>query len=262
MRKLVLLLVDVALILLATLFALFLRENFNVSSAKLIGFLPFLLATLVMALAVFPLTGLNRSVWRFSSLHDHLLVTAAVSATVAGAVGIDFAYDRLEGVARSLPFLQFLTGTAFLTGVRVLHRLAHDFSSASRAAPALLRPGAQASPAKTVLIVGISRLAEAYLRAAAELAPGQIKIAGVASRSERHAGRLVSTHPVLGKPEDLGNILDTLEVHGIAVDCVAVAVPFEVLSARSAGSSASGRARPRHRDSRFVRGLGPGLRTP
>ena len=136
--------------LLATLFALFLRENFEFALNRFTEFLPYLLATLAIALAVFPVAGLNRSLWRFSSLHDHLTVTAAVAATVAGAVGLAFVYNRLDGVARSLPFLQFLTCTAFLTGARVLHRLVHearrDRKGAPTTAPAALPKGTRQRP--------------------------------------------------------------------------------------------------------------------
>src|SRR5208337_41164 len=154
MRRLVLLMVDSALLLLATLCALVLRENFQVPASRLIAFMPYLLATVTVGLAVFPVAGLNRAVWRFSSAGDHLRVAAAVAATIAGAVGLGFAYDRLDGVARSLPFLQFLTGTAFLTGARVLHRLAHEFRRDRKNAPAFLQAPPEASAETTALIVG------------------------------------------------------------------------------------------------------------
>ncbi len=230
MRWLVLLIVDSALMVLATLSALVLRENFEVSAGRLMALLPYLIATAAMALAVFPVAGLNRSVWRFSSFHDYLRVTLAVAAVVAGAVGAGFAYNRLDGVARSLPFLQFLTATAFLSGARVLHKLGHELKQHRKTAAKLLRPETGKSAAQTVLIVGFSRLAEAYLQAVAELAPTQVKIAGLAGGAERQAGRLVATYPVLGRPEDLGAILDKLEVHGVLVDRIVVAADFHALS--------------------------------
>ncbi|MGO9485292.1 MAG: sugar transferase [Rhodomicrobium sp.] len=221
---------DVALMLLATVFALFLRENFEINPNRFVGFLPYLLATSGTALAVFPAAGLHRSVWRFSSLHDHLVVTGAVAAVVAGAVGFTFLYDRLDGVARSLPFLQFLTGTAFLTGARVLHRLAHEFRRDRKNAPAFLQVPPEVSAETTAVIVGITRLAEAYLRAATEFTPGQIKVAGIVGLKERHTGRALAAHRVLGSPEELGDILNSLEVHGVTVNLIAVAAPFQTFS--------------------------------
>ncbi len=125
MRCLVLLVADVAFMFLPPLFALFLREDCEVAPNRFAGFLPYLAATVGTALAIFSAAGLNRSLWGFSGLHDHLMVTGAVAAILAGSAGFAFAYNRLDGVARSLPFLQFLSGTAFLTGASVVHRLAY-----------------------------------------------------------------------------------------------------------------------------------------
>jgi FlaA1/EpsC-like NDP-sugar epimerase len=154
MRWLVLLVADVALMLLATFFALLLRENFEIAANRLAAFLPYLLATFASAFAVFPLAGLNRFVWRFSSFHDHMVVTGAVAVAATATAGLAFAYNRLDGVARSLPFLQFLTGTALLIGARVLHRLAHEFSHDRKAAPAMLRPQLHGNAGKIVIGVG------------------------------------------------------------------------------------------------------------
>ena len=233
MRWAVLLAVDVALVLIATVLALILRENFEVSPSRLAELEFYLLSTLIAAFAVFPAVGLNRRVWRFSNFHDYLAVVASVGAVVVAAVGVTFAYNRLDGVARSIPFLQFLTGTVLLTGARVLHRLAHEYSHHRKAAPVLLKPAPDEMRAKTVLVVGITRLAEAYLRASAELSPGCIKIAGVVSCKERHTGRLLTKHRVLGHSENLTEILDALEVHGVNVDILAVAIPFRTLSAQA-----------------------------
>jgi FlaA1/EpsC-like NDP-sugar epimerase len=223
MRPLILLIVDLAIILAATLAALFLRENFEVTGTRLAEFFPYLLASLLMAAAIFSLAGLNRSVWRFSGLNDYLRATAAAGATIAGAVGLAFVYNRLEGVARSLPPLQFLTATAFLMAARVLHRVSHDRRHLRKTNAALLKPDTSGRAAKSVLIVGISKLAEAYLQAAAQLAPGQMKVAGLVGRSERHTGRLVATYPVLGTPERLAAILGGLDVHGVTVNCIVIA---------------------------------------
>ena len=207
MRRFVLLIVDVGLMVLATLAAFILRENFEVSESRLWEFLPYLLATAAAAAAVFPAASLNRTVWRFAALPDYLRVTGAVAAAVCAAAAIAFAYNRLDGVPRSLPILQLLAGNAFLTGARALHRLRH-ISRENRKASAALLELASRPPALTVLIVGISRLTEAYLQAAAELVPGRIRVAGLVGRTDRHAGQLVASYPVLGVPEDIEHILN------------------------------------------------------
>ena len=232
MRQVTLLGVDIALILLATLCAFVLRENFEVQASPLVDLLPYLIATAGFGLLVWPLAGLNRTIWRFTSLHDILRICAALSVTVAGAAGLGFAYNRLEGVARSLPLLQMLTATAFLTGARVLHKLSHDSRRRRKTAPALLQTSSS-RPLRTVLIVGLSPLAEFFLQAAAEVAPGGINVAGFVGRRHRHTGRLVATYPVLGVPESIEAVLEGLEVHGVTVDLIVVAESFADLSAQA-----------------------------
>src|SRR5882757_4012051 len=125
MHRYILLAADVALILLATLIALALRENFDIAESRFEAFLPYLGATAIMSLILVPVAGLNKSIWRFSSLPDYVRITLVVTGVCAGAVAVSFAYNRLDGIARSLPFLQGLVGIMVLVGARVLHRLRH-----------------------------------------------------------------------------------------------------------------------------------------
>lgn len=172
MRRFILIGVDVALIVLATLLALALRENFEIAQDRFEAFLPYLGATAIAALIFVAAAGLNRSIWRFSSMHDYLRVTCVVTAVCFGAVALSFVYNRLEGVARSLPFLQGIVGVMVLVGARVLHRLRHAARQQRKASGALLQTPAKASEL-SVLIVGVTWLTEAYVQALAELGAGR-----------------------------------------------------------------------------------------
>ena len=229
MRRLVLMALDLSLVVLATLFSLVLRENFDVSASRFLDFLPYLAATLASAAVVSLGFGLNRTIWRYASRPDYLRVTMASAAVVVGAVTLTFAYNRLDGVARSLPILQFLACQAFLIGARILHKITHDARQHRKASATFLKLGDK-EPEATILIVGISKLTEAYLHAIAELASGRIKIAGLVGQADRHVGRLVATHPVLGVPENMDAILDSLEVHGVTINRIVVASPFRSLT--------------------------------
>ncbi len=229
MRRFILIGVDVALIVLATLLALALRENFEIAQDRFEAFLPYLGATAIAALIFVAAAGLNRSIWRFSSMHDYLRVTCVVTAVCFGAVALSFVYNRLEGVARSLPFLQGIVGVMVLVGARVLHRLRHAARQQRKASGALLQTPAKASEL-SVLIVGVTWLTEAYVQALAELGAGRIRVAGIVGRTERHVGRLVASHPILGMPEDIESVLDGLEVHGVTIDRIVIAAQFADLS--------------------------------
>ncbi len=232
MSRFIALVADVTLIVLATLAAFVLRANFEASPSQFLEFLPYAGATAIAALAVFPAAGLNRRVWRNFGLPGYWRIVSAVAATVCVAAAIGFAYNRLDGVPRSLPILQFLAGQAILSGARILHGLGHAMRNGRKASAALLELD-RGPRALTVVIVGVSRLTEAYLQAAAELAPRRIKIAGLVGRPDRHAGPLVASYPVLGIPEDIEHILNALEVHGIHADRIVVAALFETLSAKA-----------------------------
>ncbi len=230
MSRFVLLVVDIALMTFATLAAFILHENFEVSEARLLEFLPYLAATAVAALAMFSAAGLNSTVRRYFAHPDYWRVMGAVAAIVCAAAAIGFAYNRLDGVPRSLPVLQLLAGQAILLGARALHRVGRMAREDGKTSAALLELPSTTQPAHTVVVVGISRLTETYLQAAAELAPGRIKIAGLVGRSGRNAGRLAANYPVLGVPEDIEHILNALALHGVHADRIVVAAQFETLS--------------------------------
>jgi hypothetical protein len=81
-----------------------------------------------------------------------------------------------------------------------------------------------------VLVVGLNVLTELFVRSVAEFAPQRVKIAGIVGRRERHSGRLLQQYPVLGVPEEIENILKTLEVHGVSVNRLVITTPFAELS--------------------------------
>ena len=208
MRRNALVLLDCLLIVLGSFSALALRSNFEIPEAQFYPFLPYLGMSLAAVLVIFPLAGVNRAIWRFSSLRDHLRLTLALAGSIAVAVALTFAVNRLEGIARSLPVLQFLTCTALLIGARMLHQVNYERRHHSDRAQ-LFQAEPSGSNAETILIVGISKLAEAYLRAAAEFMPGKIKVAGLLGLANRHSGRLVAACPVLGVPEELSAVLNS-----------------------------------------------------
>jgi lipopolysaccharide/colanic/teichoic acid biosynthesis glycosyltransferase len=215
--------------LVATLLALIVRDNFEISPDRLAALLPYLTATAAVTLPVFALAGLNRAIWRFSALPDYVRILWAVSVVTVGAMAITFAVNRLDGVPRALPLLQAVFAIGILIGARVLLRQRH--AARVRRVPAAVQLRMfETSKATTILIVGLSRLTEAYLQAIDDIAANRIEIAGLVGLSDRHVGRLVATHPVLGKPEEIEPILNKLEVHGVLIDRIVVTADFESLS--------------------------------
>jgi lipopolysaccharide/colanic/teichoic acid biosynthesis glycosyltransferase len=155
-------------------------------------------------------------------------VVAASVLIVSCTVALGFIVNRLEGLARSLPIIEGVLIVAALVGARVFARLHH----AGRRKSQVVRNVAPAAAGATenVLVVGINRLSELYLRAVTDLGEGQIKIAGLLGSNPHHVGRLLQEHAVLGRPEDVAPILKDLEVHGVFVSRIVVTVALEKLS--------------------------------
>ena len=226
-------LLDFSLIALATVGALVLRENFDVSQARWDAFVPYAVATAIAACVIIPLFSLDKCVWRFSSTADYSRISVAVMALVIFAVCLTFTFNRLEGVARSLPLLQVLLAAMALVMARVLVREHHKARSkgAKRATPLQVKPDEK--DAENVLLVGLSRVGDTYLQAIEDFAPRRLKVVGLLGRKARHVGRRIGAHEVLGVPENLEDVIQDLEVHGITLDRIAVAIPFYALPAEA-----------------------------
>jgi lipopolysaccharide/colanic/teichoic acid biosynthesis glycosyltransferase len=222
-RRLALVCVDLGLIALATVVALTLRDNLEISSEHVEGLLPYLAMTLAIATIVLLASGLSEAMWRFSVLADYLRVLASVVAIVLGAVALGFLVNRLEGVPRALPVLQGLLMAFGLVGVRVATRVRHTARDLQRHAPAT-------SGAETILVVGINSITDLYLRSVADFAADRLKIAGIVGRTKRHSGRLLQNYRILGTPEEIEAIVKDLDVHGIVVDRIVVTTAFTALS--------------------------------
>ena len=102
------LLFDLFLVAVATVAAAVTRDNFTIVAPKLIALVPYLAVTLGIAGFALPVLGISRSLWQFTSMRDGLRIVAATVIVVLSAVAIGFVVNRLDGVARSLPFAPLL----------------------------------------------------------------------------------------------------------------------------------------------------------
>jgi lipopolysaccharide/colanic/teichoic acid biosynthesis glycosyltransferase len=197
MRQAILLLVELFLISFSTVLALVLRDNFEISEARFADLAHYLVFTLAVAGVVMPAFETNRSVLRFTTM---------VTATVAMVAG---------GVA--------------LGGVRILMRWRH----AARERRVQLVAAKGTADCETVLVVGLGRPTRLYLRSVAQFAGNRVRIAGFLGLNDRHTGRSVQGHSVLGTPEHISDILRDLEIRDALVDRIVVATAFEKLSTQA-----------------------------
>lgn len=218
------LIIDLLLVVAGTFFALALRDNFEFVHFDVIAILPYLIASVVSTVAVVFVLRLNQSVWRFSTMHDYILLIMAAAAIVVTALLITFSYNRLEGTARSMPFLQFLTILVMMVGARVYARVHYSARRSVAKQFDDTAGGGQVLTTESTIIIGLNRLTELYLQAAHELGHGKPRIAGLIGRTGSHTGRLMHRHPVLGETDQLPEIIQQLRVHGVAVTRIIVTV--------------------------------------
>ena len=225
MRALRLLVIDLAAFLLAGYLALLIRDNFDFSYNHFESMGPYIGFCCAAGLLIFPTIGINRSLWRYSTFGDFLRIGVASLLAVLAATTLTFAFNRLDGLARAIPILHLILAVGALGAVRASMRFVHEMRSRPRAVANLERVQGE-----QVLIVGLNVVAALFVRSANEFAADRIHIVGVLGTSDRHRGGLLQGVPILGLPEDVGAILRQLDVHGVTVQRIVVALAQGELS--------------------------------
>ena len=217
MRTFTRVMLDVLLVVLATFLALLLRDDFFISIDRLLGLWPLFSGTLAGAIVLLPLAGVSNTIWRFSSPHDHMRILFCVAGIVGIALCFGFVVNRLDGVARSLPILQFILSYIMLAGSRDLLRAYHLSRLSTESKPVQFVPVTADRPL-TIIVVGVSRLVEAYLRLVESFGSSRIRVVAVVGRYDHHKGRILRNHRIVGSLANLESIVRDLRVRGITVD--------------------------------------------
>ena len=190
--------------------------------------MPYSFISLGCASIVFLVGGLDRTPWRYSSVADHLQVIVLTVLVILLALVLTFAFNRLEPVARSLPVLQGGLIVSILIAARSAARFWY-----TRQIHINGNGRANEQPHETVLVVGVNTVAELFLLSVKEFASQRIQVAGILAEEPTMRGRAIQQKPVLGTVEELQDILQSLEVHGVAVDRIVVATAADRLRPRA-----------------------------
>ncbi|WP_206419920.1 nucleoside-diphosphate sugar epimerase/dehydratase [Minwuia thermotolerans] len=202
------LLYDVAMAPVAFIAALMLRYGL-VGYEKTSGFWLEASAMLVpIAAGVFFLSGLHRGVWRYVSMRDLSAILRAAVLVVLIFFPLLFAYNRLEDVPRTVPFINLFVLIALLAGPRLLLRLAAEGGVGALTGRRRPLPGHV-----PVILVGAGRGAELFLR---EIDRGAAPYDPVAILDDDSGqiGRTIRGRKVVGSLADLGDVVETLGARG------------------------------------------------
>ena len=99
------------------------RDNFVPWEQHLDAATAYTAIAVVTSAIVFSIAGLHRRLWQYTSLSDVIRIVAAVTVALLLAVFISFIASRLEGVARSVPVIQWFLLTSAMIGTRVALRI-------------------------------------------------------------------------------------------------------------------------------------------
>jgi lipopolysaccharide/colanic/teichoic acid biosynthesis glycosyltransferase len=205
-----------------------LRGSFDSASVSVTILMPYILISVGCTSVVFLVSGLDRTPWRYSSVADHLQVIVLTMLAILLALVITFALNRLEPIARSLPVVQGTLIVTILVAARSAARFWHARQIHSSA-----KGHDDGQPHETILVVGVNSVAELFLLSVKEFASQRVQVAGVLAEEPSMRGRAIQQKPVLGTVEELQDILQSLEVHGVAVNRIVVATAADRLRPRS-----------------------------
>ena len=220
---------DAGLLGAAPLLALALRNDISIEPDATATLLPYMVLTLAVALPIYVSFGLSRTLWRYASASDYLRIAVAVSLIVTAATLATFLFDRMNGVARSIPVLQALISTCGM----VLGRFSLGFFGARPRSPQTLKSmePADLPDGETLLIIGVNRLTPLLLEAVADFRGGKARVGGIVALDAVGDGRKLNGFDVF-ESRDLDATLRTLSVHGVDVNWIMVAVSRERLPER------------------------------
>ncbi len=204
--------------LLAPIVAVYLRGVLESKFELTNAIIPYAASGAIASVTLLWWLGVSRAVWCFFAFSDALKAFQAIALGIGLGVIFGFANDRLESVARSIPFIQIAFQGAVFVGVRQLaQRLFAD------------RTEKPARPTG-VLVVGCNRTAETYVRAVELLSQGSLEVAGLLTEDASLVGLTLRGKPILGLVSEARSVVQTLQVHGIEIQKIVIAVPEAALA--------------------------------
>lgn len=173
----------------------------------------FLLTEFILV-SSFLMNGLYQGMWRFSSTHDLIrVIKASVIGVVFSVVG-SFVINRLDGIPRSMFFVQFLILVSGLGGGRLLFRFLKE--------RIVMREflGGEDQDIKNVLIVGAGRAGEKLLRDIYTTPALKLKVIGLIDDDKYKKNALIHNSKIFGNTNLIPKI-----VREYQVDKIFIAVP-------------------------------------
>ena len=223
MRKYLYLIYDAACICCTLVVALYLRHGFPLIQEGKPGDLYLLmLVTLGAALIVLPMMHTYASMWRFTSNSEWVAIMIAVALVVLISNSSLFLISRLHMMPRSVPPMHWALAVMTMCGSRLLARRLFGPSSAFSKKQLVLK--------HHVIVVGACHTAELYLQFIKRIIQHHIVVEGFVDSDKSLTSWMFQKYKILGTPEELPQIIEQLNVHGIYIKQIVLARLLDDLS--------------------------------
>ena len=156
--------------------------------------------TLVAAIVIFQ-SKLHSIPWRYISVDDALLLGRTALIINITFLVVMFLTARLDGIPRSLVVIDTMVLTALLVGVRLAVRLWYEKQIG------LLRISGDTTNVQSILLIGATDEAEAFIRKMARDPNARYRVLGIVENGSRPIGSRIRGIKIVGDVEQLPNII-------------------------------------------------------
>lgn len=158
----------------------------------------------LVCVAVFASMRLYRGLWRYASMRDLVAITKAVSLSILVFAVLMFTLNRLEGVPRSVFFINWMLLLFMLGAPRFAYRA---FKDRTLRWEMTLEEVAKIP----VLLIGANAQAEQFIRESSRNPRAPYWVVGIADDDAARHGRTIHNVPILGGADMVERIVGKLE---------------------------------------------------
>jgi O-antigen biosynthesis protein WbqV len=166
---------------------------------------------MILAGLVGGLTGLNGGVWRYASLADVEATLKTATGTVLVFALSLFLFNRLDAIPRSSLVMSWALMILFIAGSRFTYRLLRNRRAVHIS---------EKRPTRNVLLIGAGENAESFLKSVAERTDLPFAVLGIIDERDRRTGLSIRGVRVLGRVEDLDDVMVRLGKRGLEIDAL------------------------------------------
>ncbi len=199
---------DIAMAALSFLLALYLRLGVNPFIHMQAYALPGMMLFTLICATVFSAMRLYRGLWRYASLPDMVAIVKAVTVAVALFSMAMFVLTRLDGLPRSVPFINWLLLIALLAGPRLAYRALKEGRLQIDIGTAELRR-------IPLLLVGATGNAELFIRDCLRDTRSLYRIVGLLDENPVRKNRALHGIRIYGNTANMRTVIRRLERRGL-----------------------------------------------